>query len=128
MTVMSSVKTLAAVAAVVTTTLGGIIVANAAGAIAIGECDRAGWSRNYDSESGARERALRECRSNGDRTCRIVVTVNGSCAALAVSGRCGARGWAYAPNSDRARELALNACADYGGNNCTIRISFCDEN
>ena len=126
---MSSVKTLATVAAVLVTAIGGTIVqAKAAGAIAIGECDRAGWSRNYETESGARARALRECRANGDTACKIVVNVNGACAAFAVSGRCGARGWAYAPTSSRARELALNACSDYGGNNCTVRVSFCDEN
>ncbi len=45
----------------------------AAGAIAVGECDRAGWSKNYETESGARQRALSECRANGDRTCVIRV-------------------------------------------------------
>lgn len=100
----------------------------AAGAIAVGECDRAGWSRNYETESGARQRALSECRANGDRTCVIRVEVpDNACGAFAVSGSCGARGWAYAQSERRAVELALQACRDYGGTNCRVTIRFCDE-
>lgn len=102
--------------------------AAAAGAIAIGRCDRAGYSYDYDTTSGARRRALNECSSNGDGTCEVVVTLHRACGAFAVDGNnsCGARGWAYAPSRGAAENLARSYCAQYGGRNCRISVWVCD--
>jgi len=101
-------------------------VASAAGAIALGRCTRIGWSNNYDSRSGARAEALSQCRANGDGTCEVIVTVRGLCGAVAISGNCSARGWAYAGSRGEAERLALNECRSHGGHGCTIHRWLCD--
>ena len=102
--------------------------AEAAGAIAIGKCDRVGYSYNYPSRGAAERRALSECRARGDGSCQVVVNVSGACGAFAVSGQggCGARGWAYAGTRARAETIALNQCRKYGGRNCHVKAWVCD--
>jgi hypothetical protein len=102
--------------------------AQAAGAIAIGHCDRYGYSHNAASSEGAAARALAECRANGARGCEVVVRLHQACGAFAVSGRggCGARGWAYAGSRGAAEEIALAQCRKYGGANCYIQAWVCD--
>lgn len=99
--------------------------ARAAGALAVGHCDRYGDAYGYDSESGARARALAQCRSNGDDNCEIVVTLHRACGAFAVSG-CDARGWAYAGSRGEAESIALAQCRKYGGEDCAIQAWVCD--
>jgi Domain of unknown function (DUF4189) len=103
------------------------VAANAAGAIAIGRCDRYGYSYGYQSTGGARRRALNECEKDGS-SCQVVVTLHGACGAFAVSGSggCGARGWSYAPSRARAERLAIEGCEDHGGRGCWIRAWVCD--
>jgi hypothetical protein len=100
--------------------------AQAAGALAIGRCDRNGWSYGYGSMSEARGQAVMHCAENGDSSCHVVYSFVGQCAAFAVSGSCGARGWARASDRGTAEQLAIEACVNYGGNNCTIRRWVCD--
>jgi hypothetical protein len=100
--------------------------ASAAGAIALGRCTRIGWSNNFGSRSGARAEALSRCRENGDGSCKVVVTVRGLCGAVAISGNCEARGWAYAGSRGEAEQLALNECSSRGGRGCTIHRWVCD--
>lgn len=102
--------------------------AEAAGAIAIGKCDRVGLSYNFPSQRAAEQRALSECRSRGDRSCEVVVTIHQSCGAFAVSGAggCSARGWAYAGTRARAETIALGQCRKYGGRNCRVKAWVCD--
>lgn len=100
--------------------------ATADGALAVGKCDRNGYTFGYRSMAVARADAVANCASTGDRTCEIVVTIRGVCGAFAVSGECGARGWAYAPSRGAAERLAINLCVRYGGTNCTIRRWVCD--
>ena len=99
--------------------------AHSAGAIAVGHCDRVGYSYGYNSEREARARALSECRSKGDDSCEVVVTLHGACGAFAVSG-CEARGWAYAGSRGEAERIALSYCRKYGGGNCGIQAWVCD--
>ncbi|MGP0089019.1 MAG: DUF4189 domain-containing protein [Xanthobacteraceae bacterium] len=100
--------------------------ATADGALAVGKCDRYGYTFDYRSMPAARAAAIANCASTGDRTCEVVVTIRGACAAFVVSGECGARGWAYAPSRGAAERLAINLCVRYGGTNCTIRRWVCD--
>jgi hypothetical protein len=73
----------------------------------------------------SRRGALR-CRENGDESCKVVVTVRGLCGAVAISGNCEARGWAYAGSRGEAEQLALNECSSRGGRGCTIHRWVCD--
>lgn len=104
------------------------ISAKAAGAIAIGQCNRVGYSYNVASASGASARALTECRAKGDRSCHVVVTLSRTCGAFAVAGLggCKARGWAYAGSRAAAENLAMANCRKYGGTNCHIQAYVCD--
>ena len=121
------VKTGMQAAIVAIAIFGAISSAGAAGAIAIGSCDRSGYSFDYANAALARTRALAECAKNGDRTCRIVVNTRRNCGAFAVAGRCGARGWGAAPNRARAEAIALAQCSSYGGRNCRVRTWTCDR-
>lgn len=98
----------------------------AAGALAIGSCDRHGYSYDYATLDQARTRALVECASGGDRSCHVVSEIAGGCAALAVSGNCGPRGWSSAASRVDAEAIALDYCRQYGGAHCRIRRWVCD--
>jgi hypothetical protein len=100
--------------------------AQAAGALAIGKCDRNGWSYGYGSVMEAREQAIKHCASEGDTSCHVVYSIEGECAAFAVSGSCGARGWARAADRSGAEEAAVEACQSYGGTDCGVRRWICD--
>jgi hypothetical protein len=100
--------------------------ARADGAIAVGRCDSYGYASGYASVGSARDRALAKCASHGDHSCQVIVNLSGACGAFAVSGLCGARGWAFAPTRDRAEYLALDYCARYGGHHCRVRMWVCD--
>lgn len=100
--------------------------AHAAGALAIGKCDRHGWTYGQPTVAAAIQLAVAQCASKGDTSCHVVSTVVGNCAALAVSGTCGPRGWATARNRPAAMGVAINSCASFGGTNCTVRRWVCD--
>ncbi len=123
---MTGIRSLIFVSAIAGLMLSAGPVAQAAGALVIGKCDRNGWSYGYGSESEARERAVAQCAKEGDTTCHVVYSIEGACAAFAVSGSCGARGWARAASREAAEEAATEACESYGGHNCTIRRWVCD--
>ena len=102
--------------------------ADAAGALAIGTCDRFGYSYNHANPGLAQARALVECAKNGDNRCRVVVNTRHNCGAFALdaSNRCGARGWGVAPNRRRAERIAIEQCYNYGGRNCRVQGWTCD--
>jgi hypothetical protein len=106
----------------------GDIAAQAAGAIAIGRCDRVGYSYDQPSPGAAAARALAECRANGDSSCSVVVRMRRVCGAFAISGRggCGARGWAYGGSRALAENIALGECRRHGGRGCRIQVWVCD--
>ncbi len=123
---MSRIRKLALLSAVTCLMLGAASAAQAAGALAIGKCDRHGWAYGYGSVAEASQQALSHCAENGDGTCHIVATLQGNCAAFAVDGNCGARGWAWAGSREEAETNAISYCEKYGGSNCTIRRWVCD--
>jgi len=102
--------------------------AAAAGALAVGLCDRHGYSSDAASIAAASDLALKSCTELGDRTCQVVVTTQQTCLALAGDGNdnCGARGWAFAPTDERAKVLALLECRNHGGSDCVIKVAVCD--
>jgi len=102
--------------------------AQAEGALAIGECGAYGYGFNYDTEAGARERALKECTGNRGKKCKVVVTLSGNCAAYAIDNRrtCGAWGWASRATKDAAIQAAIDECRKGGGKSCGMRAQLCD--
>jgi len=96
------------------------------GAVAVGACDRLGYATGYDNLDAATAAALQACASNGDRSCKVILSIQGNCAAFAIAGPCGARGWATAPDRRQVEEKAVTACSLRGGRDCTVRRSICD--
>jgi len=81
-----------------------------------------GWARNYHTRIGAAQAARLQCRSAALRGCRVVVQVQGACAALAV----GPTGWGAGAGATpaRAEAEALGACRT-SSRNCTARLGIC---
>ncbi len=100
-------------------------VAEARGALAIGACGAWGGAWHFDTDNGAQNRALNECRG---RNCRVVTTFDGLCAAFAYDrkGNCGAFGWATRATRGEAETAALQECVNANGRECYIRGQFCD--
>ena len=97
------------------------------GALAVDERqgDQWGWAVDYETASGAQERALRECGSG----CSVVLTF-GRCAAYAAGQDADstAVGWAEAYASGAAaRQAALSECRSRGGGSgCIVRAWGCN--
>jgi hypothetical protein len=124
---MIGAKRFAAFSLLIGLTLATASAAQAAGAIAVGQCDRYGWSSRQPSVERAREVAMQYCSEKGDTSCHVIAAFAGGCAAFAVDGDCGARGWATAATRDAAEETARSYCTQYGGSNCTVRRFVCDD-
>lgn len=104
-----------------------VSMAQARGALVIGNCGAWGGSWNYDDDSEARDRALSECKG---RNCKVVTSFSGLCAAFAIdrARTCGAWGWATRERQSTAEEVAIRECENAGGRDCQIRAKFCDGN
>lgn len=103
----------------------GLAAAQAAGALAVGNCGAFGYSYDYATMAGAVDRALDECRG---RNCRIVVRIRNFCAAFAydASNPCGAWGWASRASRSAAQRVAVAECVIRGGRDCVVRAWVCD--
>jgi hypothetical protein len=103
----------------------GAVEANAAGALAAGQCGAYGYAFDDASPISAKRRAMSECRGKG---CKVVATMRKSCAAFAIDGgnACGPNGWATARTLGRAQNAAAKNCYAFGGRNCVIRAWVCD--
>lgn len=86
--------------------------ASAEGALAIGNCGAYGYAFNYDTEAGARDRAMSECTKNRGKNCKVVVALSGNCAAFSIDNRrsCGAWGWASRATKEAATDAAIDEC------------------
>ncbi len=103
--------------------IGGIGVAQAAGALAIGSCGAYGFAYDYAKEAAAAQAALGKCAGG----CKVV-PVRRACGAIAIDARnaCGAHGYAVASRLGEAQNIALRHCYQYGGKDCVIRAWACD--
>jgi hypothetical protein len=97
----------------------------AAGAMAIGQCAAFGYAADYSDADAARATAQGKCAG---RDCKVVMMLNGSCAAFAIDGHkpCGPHGYASARRLGEAENVALRNCYPYGGKDCMIRAFACD--
>ena len=105
--------------------LAGAGAATAAGALAVGACGAYGQAFGYRTLDGAQNSALQKCKATG---CRVVATLQRSCAALAVDpgNPCGAHGAGQASRLGVAQNDALRQCYRGGGKDCVIRTFVCD--
>jgi Domain of unknown function (DUF4189) len=104
---------------------GSIPAGQAAGAMAIGACAAYGYAFDYRDVGAARTAAQGRCVGSG---CKVVATLNHSCAAFAIDGHrpCGAHGFAAARGLGDAENTALQTCYKSGGRDCVIRAFACD--
>ena len=93
----------------------------AAGAIAKGAGTRATYAHSYDTTAAASNRALQECGAG----CKVVVTFDTGCAALAMDKNSTAHGVARGANRATAENYALGFCRKFGGTNCYVRTWTC---
>ncbi len=91
------------------------------GALAVGEGERFGVSRNHPSKHRAEQIAMDNC----GRDCRIVLNFRDVCAAFAHSPN-GHNGWATGRDEHFARERAREFCEEHGGHHCRIVTVQCD--
>ena len=121
----NNVTTTAADAVALKTTTTATTTANTPlwGSLAVSNKGKYGYSYNYPTSEEADARALKECGSD----CYIVKNFNGGCGAYAADQKPkGAWGWGTAPTKERAQELALSYCKQYGGKNCVVKIWSCN--
>jgi hypothetical protein len=117
-------RALAAFVAAASLWIGGIGLAPAAGALAIGACGAYGFAYDYPKEAAANRAALGKCAGGG---CKVV-PVKRACGAIAIDGKnvCGPHGYAVAGRLGQAQNTALRQCYEYGGKDCVIRAWACD--
>jgi hypothetical protein len=80
-----------------------------------------GYGYNYDSDWQARNRALSECGWGG---CKVYVSFNNSCGAVATDNSRGILGWGTSYTRSTAIERALYECRLRGGN-CSLKVWSC---
>jgi hypothetical protein len=125
MPLMRALVAAALLLATATLMLVAVNAARAAGALAIGKCGAFGESYDFLTTEAARKNALAKCAGDA---CRVVASVQGRCAALAIDymNPCGPHGWGQNAELGRAQNAALRACYKDGGKECVIRTFFCD--
>jgi len=119
---MSRLKMPVAAAVLVSLALAptGAAAADNYGAIAFSQdSGKVGWAYDYQSRSGAEERAREECGSD----CEIVLWIMNACGALA-TGDDNGYGTGWAGNRERAEEIALTNCEE-NADNCRINRWIC---
>jgi len=108
----------------------GAAPAHAEFAIAWGQRDSQfwhGWAKNKKTAAEAKKIAMDLCQKGGTRECRLIVTGNKQCVALAVPDKGKAVGyWSKKFLRGDAETAAANSC-EAKGVTCTIRIAFCDD-
>ncbi|MCL2713078.1 MAG: DUF4189 domain-containing protein [Alphaproteobacteria bacterium] len=103
--------------------------ADAAGAIASGECGAYGTAWNSANPAEARLAALERCTGHGGRGCSVVLEFENSCGALAIemADSCGTTGWVSRSDLGEAQNTAIEACQNAaGGRECVTRAWACD--
>lgn len=83
-----------------------------------------GYSFGYRNQSGAQQRALRECNVRG-RGCRVAIWYKNACGAVAVAPN-GSWGSGWGNSKQRANYEALKVCRRYSGG-CSVRVNACSR-
>lgn len=83
---------------------------------------RFGGAEGLDSERRAKKAAIKECRRNGGKNCKVIGQHRNQCGALA-SGKNYTVAWG-APEKSKAIESAVAACSEKA-NNCQAYYAGC---
>jgi len=84
-----------------------------------------GYGFGYDTQRGADDRAMQECRQRTQATdCQVYARFERACIALAQASN-NAFGWAIGYPNDERSERALNQCAFRNGTDCKVVAQFC---
>ena len=120
-----TMRTLAGATAAIGISILGMAAANAAGAMAVGQCAAYGYAYDYTNADAARAAAAGKCNGAG---CKVVMMLRHSCGAFAIDGHrpCGPHGYASARRLGQAENTALRSCYKSGGRDCVIRAFACD--
>ena len=78
-----------------------------------------GYSKGYDTQDGAEERAAQECGPG----CETLLWVRDACAALATSAS-HAYGSGWDTDGESASQTAMNACSEYA-DDCSVVVEVC---
>ncbi len=90
------------------------------GAIALGkQSSRFGYSYDWQTSSQASQRALQEC---GSPDCRVVLTFNGGCGAVAEGAN--RTGFGTGKNRDLAEQAARKLCDEAS---CKVTVWACNS-
>ena len=97
--------------------------ANAAGALAVGQCGAYGQAFDFAGQAAATAAAKKQCQ--GDCT---TVSMSRACTAFAIDLKnpCGAHAYAVAPKISASLNAATKKCYEFGGKECVIRAWACD--
>jgi hypothetical protein len=100
--------------------------ADAAGALATGQCGAFGYAFDDVSPEAAALRARAQCKG---RDCKVVTSFRKTCAAFAIDAKntCGPHAWAQAATLAYAQNVASEQCHRHGGRTCVIRAWVCDQ-
>jgi hypothetical protein len=100
--------------------------ADAAGALATGQCGAFGYAFDDVSPEAAALRARAQCKG---RDCKVVTSFRKTCAAFAIDAKntCGPHAWAQAGTLAYAQNVASEQCHRHGGRTCVIRAWVCDQ-
>lgn len=103
----------------------GIALAEGALAIDSNQGNQYGFSYDYSNMWDAESRALSECGYG----CKIVLRVPTGCGAYAADKAYGSTvyGWGKASSEYKAKKVALDYCAAYGGTQCVVRTWTCNS-
>ena len=97
--------------------------AGAYGALATSPKGDHGYSKNYDKEEEAINRALLECRKYS-KQCAIKKVFKDACMSV-VSSSNGAMGWTWGYARDEGNRRAMDECRSNKGRGCRLVQRFC---
>jgi len=102
------------------------IMAQAAGAFAVGACGAYGYGYDFHNETAARAAAIAKCTG---KDCKIIGVIRRGCAAMSVDAKnpCGSYGWAIDTHLGKAENTSMRRCTEFGGRDCVVRAWACDE-
>jgi len=98
-------------------------MAGSYGALATSPDADFGWSKNYDTQDEAEDRALAECRKYS-RECTIKKSFRNVCVSVASSSN-GAMGWTWGYSRREGNSRAMDECENNRGKSCKIVARFC---
>lgn len=98
------------------------------GAFALSEEGAAGAVVGKRKKSDASSEAVRNCASNGSRSCKVAFAFHNQCGAAVVpTSGSGGTLFGRAETVDKAEKIAMDLCSSQGGVGCNVIFSDCSK-